>query len=103
MYWPAWYWNTWLPGNCSVSTATSGARRSIVVTRTGIFSTGNCPTDVTCRDSITQSVCGVAQQVRTRPDASSAALSALSWCAPWMTRPSSSRLLQDPQAPSLQP
>jgi len=29
--------------------------------------------------------------------------SAFCWCAPWITRPSSNRLLHEPQAPSLQP
>ena len=72
-------------------------------TRVGIFSTGNSPAPGTLRASITQSVCGVAQQVSSRPASSSARLSAFNWCAPWSTRPDNRRLLHDPQAPSLQP
>ncbi len=77
MYWPAWYWSRSLAGNCRRITATSGAAFSIVVTRVGIFLTGNWPAPTTSRDSITRSVCGVAQQVRTSPASSSAGLIAL--------------------------
>ena len=103
MYWPARYCSCWLAGSCSFSTATSGAGRSSDSSRVGIFSTGCSPAPGTLRASTTQSVCGVAQQVRMKPAASSAGVSAFSWCAPWITRPSSSRLLHEPQAPSRQP
>ena len=103
MYWPAWYWKRWLAGSCRRNSATSGAGRAIDSTRVGIFSTGNSPAPGTLRASSVQSVCAVAQQVSTMPASSSATLSALSWWAPCSTRPSSSRLLQEPQAPSLQP
>ena len=39
------------------------------------------------RASTTQSVCGVAQQVRIQPASSSAADKAFRWCTPWITRP----------------
>jgi hypothetical protein len=83
--------------------ATSGAGLVIERTRLGSFLTGNSPAPGTVRASSTTSVCGAAWQVRIRPAASSSWLSALAWCAPWMTRPSSMRHLQEPQAPSLQP
>jgi hypothetical protein len=84
------------------STITSGAARSMLITRLGIFSTGCSPAPGTLRASTTQSVCGVAQQVRIRPAASSAAT------APWLVRAVdhaalSRRLLHEPQAPSRQP
>ena len=67
MYWPARYCRFWLAGSCSRSTATSGAGLSMLSTRQGIFSTGNSPAPGTLRASTTQSVCGVAQQVRMKP------------------------------------
>jgi hypothetical protein len=85
------------------STMTSSAARSSDSTRVGSFSTGCSPAPGTLRASTTQSDCGRAQQVRIRPAASSSVLSALAWCGPWTTRPSSSRLLHEPQAPSRQP
>jgi hypothetical protein len=102
-YWPARYWKVLVGRQLQRSTITSGAARSMLSTRLGIFSTGNSPAPGTLRASTTQSVCGVAQQVRMRPASSSVADSALSWCAPWITRPSSRRLLHEPQAPSRQP
>jgi hypothetical protein len=57
----------------------------------------------TLQNAARQSVCGVAQQVRMNPALSSSTDSALSWCAPWITRPSISRHLHEPHAPSLQP
>ena len=103
MYWPAWYLNATLAGNCSLRIATSGAGRVMLPTRLGILSTANSPAPGTVRASTNRSVCGVAQQVRMKPAASSASESALCWWAPWITRPSSRRLLQEPQAPSRQP
>ncbi len=82
---------------------TSGAGRVSDITRLGSFSTGCSPAPGTLRASTTQSLCGVAQQVRMKPASSSAADKAFSWWAPWITRPSTSRLLHEPQAPSRQP
>ena len=76
MYCPARYWKFWFAGSCMRSTMTSGAARSICITRVGIFSTGCSPAPGTVRASTTQSVCGVAQQVRIRPASSSATDSA---------------------------
>jgi hypothetical protein len=45
----------------------------MAITRVGIFSTGNSPAPGTLRACTVQSLCGVAQQVRIRPAASSAA------------------------------
>ena len=56
--------------------ATSGAGRAIVSTRLGSFLIANSPAPGTVRASSTTSVCGAAWQVRTRPEASSSALSA---------------------------
>ena len=83
--------------------ATSAVGRSMLSTRPGILLIGYSPAPTTMRASTTQSVCGVAQQVRIRPAASSASDSALGWCAPWITRPSRSLLLHEPQAPSRPP
>ena len=102
-YWPARYCRFWFAGSCIFSSATSGAGRSMDSTREGSFRMGKSPAPGTLRASTTQSVTGVAQQVRTQPASSSAGLRALDWCAPWITRPSSSRLLHEPQAPSRQP
>src|ERR1700749_3787812 len=84
-------------------TATSLDGRAMLSTRPGILLIGYSPAPTTMRASKTQSVCGVAQQVRIRPAASSASDSALGWCAPWITRPSLSLLLHEPQAPPRQP
>ena len=102
-YWPARNWKFWLAASCIVSTATSGAGLRMAATRVGSFSTGNSPAPGTVRASKVQLVCGRAQQVSTKPAASSLADKALGWWLPWMTAPSSSLLLHEPQAPSLQP
>jgi hypothetical protein len=85
------------------STITSGAARSSCCTRVGIFSTGCTPSAGHLRASTTQSLCGVAQQVRMKPAASSSATDSALLVRAVDHRPSSRRLLQEPQAPSLQP
>jgi hypothetical protein len=47
-----------------LSTATSGAGLSMLITRVGSFSTGYSPAPGTLRACTVQSVCGTAQQVR---------------------------------------
>ena len=76
-YWPAWNWKFWVAGNWSFMMITSALGRSRLKTRLGNFMIGNSPAPGTVLASSTQSVCGLAQQVRTMPAASSSALSAL--------------------------
>ena len=52
MYWPARYFSVSLAGNCSLTIATSGAGRSMLVTRLGILRGGNSLAPTTVRASI---------------------------------------------------
>jgi len=92
-----------LAGICSSRRITSGDFFSINLMRVGIFLMAKAPASVTWRDSSTTSLVGLAQQVSTKPWASSASLRALLWCWPWCTVPLIFLHLHEPQAPSLQP
>ncbi|MNT48450.1 hypothetical protein D3C72_1852310 [compost metagenome] len=90
-------------GSCRRMAMTSSARRSSVLTRQGIFLMGMSPAPCTSRHSMVMSEVALAQQNSARPSVFSCAVSAEAAWSPWTKLPSTTRPLQEPQAPFLQP